>query len=106
MKGSVEQFELTHKKDILVKAKYKEKLETTSGILITVAPSIIEERPLKGEVYMVGEKVTEIKVGDIAHFERQTGMDIYFDDNKDEWYILMSSKSVIGIERWVHNYAF
>lgn len=99
MKGSVEQFELMHKKDILVKAKHKEKLETNSGILITVTPSIIDERPLKGDVVMVGEKVTDIEVGDVAHFEKQTGMDIYFDDNKEEWYILMSSKSVIGIER-------
>lgn len=96
MKGNVENFEVTHKKDVLVRANYKQKLETNSGIIITAAPSVVDDRPTSGVVVKKGEKVTDFDIGSTVYFSYEFGHDIYFDDNKEEWYILLNKKNILG----------
>lgn len=96
MKGSIQDFKIVHEKDILVRADYKKALETSSGILITVNPSVTGDRPTNGEVLQIGSEVTEIKVGDNVFFDKVNGHDIYLDDNPDEWFVLLDSEVILG----------
>lgn len=96
MKGNVNNFQVQHKKDILVKANYKKQLQSDSGILLTVNPSIVDDRPTSGIVISKGSKVLDFNINDEVYFDYSNGHDIYFDDNKEEWYILLRKKSILG----------
>lgn len=99
VKGSYESFNVVHGTDILVRASYKEKFQgETSGIIITIAPSVVEDRPTSGVVVKKGNDTDEIPMGVKAHFGKTAGYDLYFNDNKEEWYILLDKESIIGYE--------
>lgn len=96
MKGLVEQFEVVHSEDILVKAFYREKLYTDSGLVITAMPSVVNDRPTSGVIVKKGADVTELDIGDSIFFRKENGHDIFFDEEKNEWYILLDSSIVLG----------
>jgi co-chaperonin GroES (HSP10) len=98
MKGNISNFIITNPTDVLIKSEHKEKFQTDSGILFNVNPSVIEDRPTKGEVIQVGDEITDIKVGDIIHFSKVAGEDLFFDDDIGVWYIILSYESIFGIE--------
>lgn len=97
MLGSAENFVLTHKNDVLIKANYKQKTTTDTGIIITVNPSVVDDRPTSGIVISKGRKVLDFDIGCTVFFDKEHGHDIYFDDNKDEWFILIHKKNILGI---------
>jgi len=99
IKGTWEKFTIAHEDDILVKASYKEKFETNSGILINMNPSVVEDRPTSGVILKKGSLVDEIPLESTVYFEKTTGYDLYFEGNKDEWYILMHKDSVLGYSK-------
>lgn len=97
IRGSWEKFKVVHEEDLLVKANYKEKFESQeSKILITIAPSVINDRPTSGVLLQKGASVDEIPLESTVYFEKTTGYDLYFEENKNEWYILMHKDSVLG----------
>ena len=49
------------------------KTELMPGVVI---PETAQEVPLRGEVVNIGEKVTEIKVGDYAIYGKYSGTDV------------------------------
>lgn len=98
IKGSYTDFKIVHKNDILVKASYKEKFEDqASGIILTIAPSVILDRPTSGTIIAKGYNV-ELELGTKVHFEKTTGYDLYFDENPKEWFLLMETDKLLGYE--------
>lgn len=98
IKGSYTDFKVVHKNDMLVKASYKEKFEDEpSGIILTIAPSVVLDRPTSGTIVSKGVDV-ELDLGIKVHFEKTSGYDLYFEDNKKEWFLLMDADSLLGYE--------
>jgi chaperonin GroES len=85
---------IVHPKDILVKIENEEeKIKSESGIILTVHPDIVLDRPTEGKVVQVGEKVKDIEVGDIVKFSEESGADIR---TETEWYIVLDSSRILG----------
>ena len=100
LKGSFEKFKVVHPKDVFVKANYKEKFEQEStGIILTIAPSVVDDRPTSGIVLGLGSDIADIHIGDTIHFEKTAGWDLYFEDNSNEWFIVMDYERIYGVEK-------
>jgi chaperonin GroES len=65
--------------------------KTKSGLFI---PDNAKEKPLEGEVLSVGDKVTELKAGDVVLFGKYTGNEVEIDS---EEYVLVKAEDVIGV---------
>ena len=99
IKGSVDSFRVVNSNDVLVKADYKQKFQTESGIIFSIAPSVVEDRPTCGVIIGIGPEVEEpLKKGLKVHFPKTSGYDLFFDDNPDEWFILLKDESLLGYE--------
>jgi co-chaperonin GroES (HSP10) len=98
MKGSVQDFKILHPKDVLVKAIHKEKFQSDSGIIFSINPSVVDDRPTRGEVLKIGKDMTDFGIGTIVHFEKFAGQDLYFDDEKNDWFVLLDYRNIIGFE--------
>lgn len=86
---------LTHTKDLIVKCDIS--FKTQSGIIATVIPEVLNDRPTSGEVVLIGDKVKNIEIGDTVYFSKVTGMDIHTNEFKNGiLYILMRNKSILG----------
>lgn len=88
-----------HSKDIVVKCDIS--FKTSSGIIATVIPEVLNDRPTFGEVVIKGDKVKNVDLGDIVYFPKHVGFDIHTNEFKDGiMYLLLDSKKLIGkIER-------
>ena len=99
IRGSFREFNIVHDTDILIRSSYKEKFEQeNTGIILTIAPSVVEDRPTSGTVIQIGNSISEFKVGDIVHFTKTSGCDLYFEEESKDWFILLSIDSILGFE--------
>ena len=100
LEASYKDFKLLHPMDVLVKAKYKEKFEQEStGIILTINPSVVDDRPTSGEVILIGSSVINIQVGDLVHFNKSIGYDLYFENEPKEWFIVLDYSKILGYQR-------
>lgn len=69
--------------------------KTASGIII---PDAAQEKPLKGEVVLVGaakkDEAVEVKVGDVVLYGKYAGQELTIDDEK---YLLINQSDVLYI---------
>lgn len=84
-----------HGTDVLVRATYPTEIKSESGIIISLTPEVVNDRPTKGEVIRVGSKVEEVKVGDIVAWDKTSGINLYKED--DVAYIILAEEKILGI---------
>ena len=65
--------------------------KTKSGLII---PDNAKEKPLEGEVLSVGDKVKDLKAGDVVLFGKYMGNEVEIDS---EEYVLVKAEDVIGV---------
>ena len=87
-------FTVLHKKDVLLEVEAPKEIKSQSGIVLDLNPSVVHDRQTQGKVIQVGEKVTDIKEGDIVIFPKTAGVDISVDDEKK--IMLISYKNILG----------
>lgn len=79
---------------VLVKPQPAE-TKTASGIII---PDAAQEKPLKGEVVLVGaakkDEAVEVKVGDVVLYGKYAGQELTIEDEK---YLLINQSDVLYI---------
>lgn len=86
---------LYHKRDLVVKCDIT--FKTASGIIASVMPEVINDRPQCGVVVKIGKKITEFNIGDTIYFDKISGLDIHTKEFKDGvLYILLSEDRILG----------
>ena len=92
MSGNSEKF-VAGKKYCLVKPVIPDPIEQSkSGIVIGISKTMMDSRPVTGEIISIGES-TEYKKGDTVVFPSTDGLDFKFDDGQ---FLILKIESLIG----------
>ena len=92
MSGNSENF-VAGKKYCLVKPVIPDPIEQSkSGIVIGLSKTMMDSRPVTGEIISIGES-TEYKKGDNVVFPSTDGLDFKFDDGQ---FLILKIESLIG----------
>jgi co-chaperonin GroES (HSP10) len=94
--NGVDNFDITHDNDVIVKVTTQDKnLTSSSGIVLTVNASALHDRPTNGVVIKVGPSVNTIAVGDKVEFEKVAGIDLTKGDDNTH-FVLMDIEKIVG----------
>ncbi|ANH51228.1 putative co-chaperonin GroES [Campylobacter phage PC5] len=93
----VNSFKIVHPHDVLLEVAYPSEIKSESGIIVTVHPSLIDDRQTQGKVLQIGSEVKDIEIGDTVVFGKQHGIDLHKNDKVK--YMLIRDESLMGILR-------
>lgn len=93
----INSFKVVHPHDVLLEVACTSEIKSESGIVLTLQPSVIDDRETKGKVIQMGSEVKDIKIGDIVVFGKQHGIDLL--KKEEVKYMLIRDESLLGILR-------
>lgn len=94
----IKNFKIVHPEDVLVEVQtVKNEVASSTGIVLTMKASQIEDRKTRGVVLAVGSGISSLEVGDVVEFEIVAGQEIKIDNELEVHYLLMDIGRVLGI---------